>query len=288
MRRVAPSPVPKRIFEHRPIRWLLERGCVVICAGGGGIPTAYRPGQQLTGVEAVIDKDRASALLARDIGADILILATDASAVFVGFGTHVEGGDVQPIGSGTAMIGMGERTTPQAVAWIARSLFRAGAATQVLAVHPPKSRSYMHLDTVITVCDRDLVTVFPEVVHGARVWSINTALMAATGNPKVKFMHCLPAFHDPNTTAGREIMEHTGMTSELEVTGEVFESPASIVFDQAENRLHTIKAILVATPGLLRGRMRVMSSAHSWDGRSQRHPRKRCLTCNVSACSGQP
>jgi carbamate kinase len=89
MRRVVPSPVPKRIFEHRPIKWLLERGCVVICAGGGGIPTAYRPGpgRQLHGVEAVIDKDRASALLARDIAADILIMATDAAAVFVGFGT---------------------------------------------------------------------------------------------------------------------------------------------------------------------------------------------------------
>jgi carbamate kinase len=87
MRRVVPSPTPKRIFEHRPIRWLLEQGCVVICAGGGGIPTAYRPGRQLVGVEAVIDKDRASALLARDIHADILIMATDASAVFIGFGT---------------------------------------------------------------------------------------------------------------------------------------------------------------------------------------------------------
>jgi carbamate kinase len=87
MRRVVPSPVPKRIFERRPIMWLLDQGCVVICAGGGGIPTAYRPGRQLIGVEAVIDKDRASALLARDIGADILIMATDASAVFVGFKT---------------------------------------------------------------------------------------------------------------------------------------------------------------------------------------------------------
>ena len=67
---------------------------------------------------------------------------------------HVEGGDVQPIGNGTVMIGMGERTTPQAVLWIARSLFRAGAARQVLAVHLPKSRSYMHLDTMITMCDR--------------------------------------------------------------------------------------------------------------------------------------
>ena len=85
---------------------------------------------------------------------------------------HVEGGDVQPIGNGSAMIGMGERTTPQAVLWIARSLFRAGAATQVLAVHLPKSRSYMHLDTVITMCDRDLVTLFPQVVYGARTWAI--------------------------------------------------------------------------------------------------------------------
>jgi carbamate kinase len=87
MRRVVPSPAPKRIFERRPIRWLLERGCVVICAGGGGIPTAYQQGRQLTGVEAVIDKDRASALLGRDVDADILIMATDATAVFVGFGT---------------------------------------------------------------------------------------------------------------------------------------------------------------------------------------------------------
>jgi len=86
--------------------------------------------------------------------------------------SHVEGGDVQPIGNGTVMIGMGERTTPQAVLWIARSLFRANAAQQVLAVHLPKSRSYMHLDTVITMCDRDLVTLFPQVVWGARTWSI--------------------------------------------------------------------------------------------------------------------
>jgi arginine deiminase len=85
---------------------------------------------------------------------------------------HVEGGDVQPIGNGAVMIGMGERTTPQAVLWIARSLFRAGSARQVLAVLLPKSRSYMHLDTVITMCDRDLVTLFPRVVGGARVWAV--------------------------------------------------------------------------------------------------------------------
>ena len=85
---------------------------------------------------------------------------------------HVEGGDVQPIGNGTVMIGMGERTTPQAVLWIARELFRAGSAVQVLAVHLPRSRSYMHLDTVITMCDRDLVTLFPQVVYGARTWAL--------------------------------------------------------------------------------------------------------------------
>jgi arginine deiminase len=85
---------------------------------------------------------------------------------------HVEGGDVQPIGNGAVMIGMGERTTPQAVLWIARSLFRAGSAQVVLAVLLPKSRSYMHLDTVITMCDRNVVTAFPQVVDGARIWSI--------------------------------------------------------------------------------------------------------------------
>jgi carbamate kinase len=87
LRRVVPSPVPQRIFEHRPIKWLLNQGCVVICAGGGGIPVCYRPDRELVGVEAVIDKDRSSALLARDVEADMLILATDAQAVFVGFGT---------------------------------------------------------------------------------------------------------------------------------------------------------------------------------------------------------
>ncbi len=85
---------------------------------------------------------------------------------------HVEGGDVQPIGNGTVMIGMGERTTPQAVLWIARALFQAGSARLVLAVHLPKSRSYMHLDTVITMCDHDLVTLYPGVINGARTWAI--------------------------------------------------------------------------------------------------------------------
>jgi carbamate kinase len=82
-----PSPEPKRIFELRQIEWLLERGCVVICAGGGGIPTTYRPGRQLVGVEAVIDKDRASGLLATGVRADVLVMATDIDAVYLGWGS---------------------------------------------------------------------------------------------------------------------------------------------------------------------------------------------------------
>jgi len=84
----------------------------------------------------------------------------------------VEGGDVEIIGNGSVMIGMGERTTPQAVMLIARSLFEAGSATSVLAVHLPKSRSYMHLDTVMTMVDRDTITAFPPVINDARVWVI--------------------------------------------------------------------------------------------------------------------
>jgi len=84
----------------------------------------------------------------------------------------VEGGDVMPIGNGAVMIGMGERTAPQAVSLIARELFKAGSAQVVYAVMLPSSRHYMHLDTVMTMVDRDAVTLFPHVVDGARVWSL--------------------------------------------------------------------------------------------------------------------
>lgn len=91
-RRVVPSPLPKRIFEHRPIEWLLEKGTIVICAGGGGIPTMYDPEKErlLVGVEAVIDKDWCTALLARDIGADLYVMATDVDGVYLGWGTADE------------------------------------------------------------------------------------------------------------------------------------------------------------------------------------------------------
>jgi ornithine carbamoyltransferase len=79
-------------------------------------------------------------------------------------------------------------------------------------------------------------------------YQVNKAMLERTGNPDVKFMHCLPAFHNTETVVGKQIFEKFGMDS-LEVTEEVFESPASIVFDEAENRLHTIKAVMVATLG---------------------------------------
>jgi carbamate kinase len=91
-RRVVPSPRPQRIFEIRPMRWLLEQGAVVICAGGGGIPTMYAPGDErrLVGVEAVIDKDLASSLLARELEADLYVMATDVDGVYLDWGTPMQ------------------------------------------------------------------------------------------------------------------------------------------------------------------------------------------------------
>jgi carbamate kinase len=86
-RRVVPSPLPRRIVQIRPVEWLLTHGCVVVCAGGGGIPTMYPPGTNtLVGVEAVIDKDRASAVLAEELHADLLVIATDVDAVYLDWG----------------------------------------------------------------------------------------------------------------------------------------------------------------------------------------------------------
>jgi ornithine carbamoyltransferase len=90
--------------------------------------------------------------------------------------------------------------------------------------------------------------VWAERIELLKPYQVNAETMAATGNPDVKFMHCLPAFHNTETQVGKEIYEKFGMES-LEVTEDVFESPASVVFDEAENRLHTIKAVMVATLG---------------------------------------
>ncbi|MBG6243883.1 ornithine carbamoyltransferase [Candidatus Symbiopectobacterium sp. 'North America'] len=91
--------------------------------------------------------------------------------------------------------------------------------------------------------------VWQEWIALLKPYQVNMAMLAATGNPQVKFLHCLPAFHDDQTTTGKQMAEQYGLHGGMEVTDEVFESAHSIVFDQAENRMHTIKAVMVATLG---------------------------------------
>jgi len=91
-------------------------------------------------------------------------------------------------------------------------------------------------------------SVWKDRIKLLKPYQVNKKVLALTGNPGVKFLHCLPAFHNRETKLGEEIHQKFGIDS-MEVTDEVFESPASIVFDQAENRVHTIKAVMVATLG---------------------------------------
>ena len=113
-------------------------------------------------------------------------------------------------------------------------------------------------EAAVRGCDFLYTDVWVSMGQPTELWSerikqmlpyqVNSTLMTTTGNPQVKFLHCLPAFHNTETKVGKEIYEKHGLEA-LEVTEEVFESKASIVFDQAENRLHTIKAVMVATLG---------------------------------------
>ncbi|MDO5093757.1 MAG: ornithine carbamoyltransferase [Propionibacteriaceae bacterium] len=103
---------------------------------------------------------------------------------------------------------------------------------------------FLHTDVWVSLGEPK--ELWAERIALLKPYQVNAQMMAATGNPETKFMHCLPAFHDRATTIGEEVYQATGLEA-LEVTDDVFESPASIVFDQAENRMHTIKALLVAT-----------------------------------------
>jgi ornithine carbamoyltransferase len=114
------------------------------------------------------------------------------------------------------------------------------------------------IEEAVKDCDVLLTDVWVSMGEPAEIWKerielllpyqVNMHTMELTGNPEIKFMHCLPAFHNTDTIVGKELSEKYGLDA-LEVTDEVFESPASIVFDEAENRMHTIKAVLVATLG---------------------------------------
>jgi ornithine carbamoyltransferase len=103
------------------------------------------------------------------------------------------------------------------------------------------------VETDVWVSMGEPAHVWEERIELLTPYRVTAATMAATNNPQSKFLHCLPAFHDANTVVGRRVSEQTGLTDGLEVTDEVFRSSASVVFDEAENRLHTIKAVMVAT-----------------------------------------
>ena len=154
------------------------------------------------------------------------------------------------MGSDVRLAGPEELHPPKDVTDLAKDIARRTGARITVTEDPAQAvagADFIHTD--VWVWMGEAKNVWAERVRVLTPYQVNADLMRKAHNPAVKFMHCLPAYHDPNTTVGREIMEHTGMTGGLEVTGEVFGSPASIVFDQAENRLHTIKAILVATLG---------------------------------------
>ena len=103
---------------------------------------------------------------------------------------------------------------------------------------------FIYTDVWVSMGEPD--SVWAERINLLMPYQVNAQMMQAAGNPQVKFMHCLPAFHDRNTKIGKQIYEKFGIEA-MEVTDEVFESPASIVWDEAENRMHTIKAVMVAT-----------------------------------------
>jgi len=154
------------------------------------------------------------------------------------------------MGADVRLAGPADLHPPKDVTDIARDIAAATRAKITITEDPHAAVAgvdFIHTDVWVSMGEAK--DVWADRVTQLRPYQVNTNLMDAAGNPAVKFMHCLPAYHDTNTVVGREIMEHTGMTGGLEVTDQVFQSPASIVFDQAENRLHTIKAILVATLG---------------------------------------
>jgi ornithine carbamoyltransferase len=153
-----------------------------------------------------------------------------------------------------AMLGMDVRLVAPQARWPhqdlvdrAQEIARGSGGTVTLTESVEegvKGADFLYTDVWVSMGEPH--SVWAERIEELKAYQINAAAMAATGNPNTKFMHCLPAFHNTETKVGKEMFDEYGVT-EMEVTEEVFEGPNSIVFDQAENRMHTIKAILVAT-----------------------------------------
>ncbi|MBI1352526.1 MAG: ornithine carbamoyltransferase [Actinomycetales bacterium] len=131
---------------------------------------------------------------------------------------------------------------------LARQAAHETGAAITLTTEPDEGvpgAEFVHTDVWVSMGEPK--DVWADRVEQLRPYRVDTAMMARTGSPTAKFMHCLPAYHDRGTAIGHAIAEDFGLVDGVEVSDEVFESPASIVFDQAENRMHTIKAVLVAT-----------------------------------------
>lgn len=152
------------------------------------------------------------------------------------------------LGSDLRLAGPADLGPPQDVLDIAANIAAKTGASITVTDDPiaaVEGVDFVHTDIWVSMGESK--DVWTDRVAKLRPYQVTTEVMAATGNEDAMFMHCLPAFHDTNTVVGAEMMEHTGMPDGLEVTNDVFESAASIVFPQAENRLHTIKAVMVAT-----------------------------------------
>ena len=155
-----------------------------------------------------------------------------------------------------ARMGMDVRLCAPKSLWPADSVvarakeLAAESGAKILLTDDPKKGvkgcDFLHTDVWVSMGEP--AEKWAERIQLLKKYRVTAALMKATGNPRTKFMHCLPAFHNRETTKGEELYKKFGMEG-LEVADDVFESPASVVFDQAENRMHTIKAILVATLG---------------------------------------
>jgi ornithine carbamoyltransferase len=133
---------------------------------------------------------------------------------------------------------------------IARRLAEQSGARLLITDDPMKAVldvDFVHTDVWVSMGEPK--DVWKQRIELLRPYQVTAMLLKASGNPQVKFMHCLPAFHDTDTKVGKDIAEHFGLTDGVEVTNDVFESRCNIAFEQAENRMHTIKAILVSTLG---------------------------------------
>jgi ornithine carbamoyltransferase len=133
---------------------------------------------------------------------------------------------------------------------IARGLEKKYGAKLTITDDPKKAVKgvdFIHTDVWVSMGEAK--EIWAERIKLLMPFQVNDKLMKASGNPHVRFMHCLPAFHDTETTVGKQIAKDFGLKDGVEVTNDVFESEANIAFEQAENRMHTIKALLVATLG---------------------------------------